>query len=168
MNLNTLETILVNLNHEDIDYLIAGGLAVNAHGYLRFTADIDLVIALNSKNIHKTFSILHRIGYQPQVPVTAEQFADDTLREQWINNKGMKVLNFWSDQHKDTPLDIFVYEPFDFKHEKQHCLEGEVLPDVSTRFVSIPTLIEMKKTAGRPKDKDDIQHLQWILEENEE
>jgi len=26
----------------------------------------------------------------------------------------------------------------------------------------------MKKVADRPKDMDDIQHLQWIMEQNEE
>ena len=29
----------------------------------------------------------------------------------------MVVLQLWSDLHRRTPIDVFVYEPFDFKKE---------------------------------------------------
>jgi len=44
-------------------------------------------------------------------------------------------------------------------------LQGELSPGVSVRFVSLPTLIEMKELANRPRDIDDIKHLKWIQEE---
>jgi hypothetical protein len=68
-------------------------------------------------------------------------------------------------RHRETPLDIFVYEPFDFDAEFAASLREELLPGLEVRFVSIPTLIKMKETANRPKDIDDIQHLRWILED---
>jgi hypothetical protein len=37
----------------------------------------------------------------------------------------------------------------------------------SLNAASIPTLIEMKELAGRPRDMDDIQHLKWLLEETQ-
>jgi len=48
------------------------------------------------------------------VPITAEQFADPALRQQWREEKRMLVLKFWSDAHRETPVDVFIYEPFDF------------------------------------------------------
>jgi hypothetical protein len=165
LKLETIETVVRALNNANIRYIIAGGLAVNAHGYLRFTADIDLVIALDQVNIIQAFKVLAEIGYTPQVPVTANQFADQKLRQQWISEKGMQVLNFWSETHKETTLDIFVSEPFEFDDEYNHCMEGELLPGLTTRFVSIPTLIKMKEVANRARDIDDIQHLRWIIEE---
>lgn len=165
MKLETIETVVRALNNANIRYIIAGGLAVNAHGYLRFTADIDLVIALDQENIIQAFKVLAEIGYTTQVPVTANQFADQKLRQQWISEKGMQVLNFWSETHKETALDIFVSEPFEFDEEYNHCMEGELLPGLTTRFVSIPTLIKMKEVANRARDIDDIQHLRWIIEE---
>ena len=39
------------------------------------------------------------------------------------------------------------------------------LNGAGVRFVSIPTLIAMKALANRARDRDDIEHLQMILEE---
>lgn len=165
MRLASLEAIVRALNGASVRYLVAGGLAVNAHGYLRLTHDIDLVIALDSGNILKAFEALRSIDYRPLVPITAEQFADPNMRQKWIDEKGMQVLNFFSDGHRETMLDVFVYEPFEFDVEYSSAMLGELLPRLSARFVSLPTLIRMKERANRPRDLDDIQHLRWILED---
>lgn len=165
MKLDAFEAVAKALNEAGVRYLVAGGLAVNAHGYLRFTADIDLVIALDTDNIATAFDALSRIGYRPTVPVTASQFADAAQRQRWIEEKGMQVLNFFSDRHRETAVDVFVYEPFDFHQEYEKALAGEIAPGLPARFVSIPTLIRMKEAAGRPRDLDDIQHLRWMLED---
>jgi hypothetical protein len=165
MKLRAFEAVAQALHDAQVRCLVAGGVAVNAHGYLRFTADIDLVIALDADNILRTFDALSKIGYRPTVPITSEQFADASQRQRWIAEKGMQVLNFFSDQHPESSVDIFVYEPFDFHQEFTAAMVGELLPGLSARFVSIPTLIRMKEAAGRPRDLDDIQHLRWILED---
>jgi len=165
MKLASFEAIVRTLNHAGVRYLVAGGLAVNAHGYLRFTQDVDLVIALDAGNIVRSFKALATLGYKPIVPITAEQFSNASLRQGWIDNKGMQVLNFVSDLHRETTIDIFVYAPFEFDAEYTISLQGELLPALQTRFVSLPTLIRMKETANRPRDLDDIQHLRWILED---
>ena len=41
---------------------------------------------------------------------------DPKQRQQWIEEKGMTVLNFHSDVHRETPVD-FVTAPFDFEEE---------------------------------------------------
>ena len=165
MKLASFEAVVAALQGAGVRYLVAGGLAVNAHGYLRFTHDVDLVIQLRPDNIIPAFRALASLGYQPRVPVTAEQFADEAQRRQWIGEKGMMVLNFHSDVHRETPLDVFVTEPFDFDREHEAAPNQELAPGSFVRFVSIPALIAMKEVAGRPRDVDDIQHLRWILEE---
>jgi hypothetical protein len=168
MKLSSFEAIARALNDAEVRYLVAGGLAVVAHGYLRFTADVDLVIALDPDNISQAFQALEAIGFRPRVPITAAQFSNQKLRHEWIDKKGMQVLNFWSDEHRETGVDVFVYEPFEFDAEYGTAMQGDLLPGLATRFVSIPTLIRMKETANRPKDLDDIQHLRWILEERDD
>ena len=117
MEVHSIETIVRALNGAKVKYLIVGGVAVVAHGYERFTRDLDLVIGLERKNIIRGLRALMTIGYQMRIPVTPEQFADPALREQWRREKNMVVLQLWSDIHRRTPIDVFVYEPFDFKKE---------------------------------------------------
>jgi len=76
VKLASIEAIVGTLNQTGVRYLVAGGVAVNAHGYLRFTQDMDLVIALDPANIVRAFDALSKLGYKPQVPITAEQFAN--------------------------------------------------------------------------------------------
>lgn len=165
MNLAALVTVIGELNAAEVRYLVADGLAVAAHGYLRFTADVDLVIQLDPHNITTAFGALGRLGYRPTVPVTAEQFADQSVRERWISERGMQVLNLYSERFRTTPIDVFASEPFDFDHEYAMAHAAELSPGTYVRFVSIPTLIRMKEVAGRPKDLDDIEHLRLILDE---
>ena len=168
MKLASLEALAGALNAAGVRYLIAGGLAVNAHGYVRFTHDVDLVIQLTSGNIIPAFAAFSSIGYRPMAPVTAKQFSDPAQRQQWISDKNMMVLNFQSDQHRETPVDVFVIEPFDFDAEYKISREQQLMPGLFVRFVSIPTLIAMKKVANRHRDVDDIQHLRWLAEEQRE
>jgi hypothetical protein len=161
----TLELIFRALNRAGVRYLVAGGLAVNAHGYQRLTADLDMVIQLDRANILAAFEALSELGYRPIVPVTSEQFSKPEQRRQWIEQKGMQVLNLSSNAHPDTTVDVFVTEPFDFDREYAVALRAEIAPKIEVRFVSVPTLISMKDAAGRPRDRDDIEHLRWILEE---
>ena len=166
MRLNSVEQIFRALNDAGVKYLVAGGLAVNAHGYLRFTKDVDFVLRLQADNIGRAFTALERIGYRPSVPVTGEQFADPEQRQSWIEKKGMQVLQFWSDAHRETPVDVFVTEPFPFDEEYRRALIKPLYGDIEVRFVSIPTLIRMKEVAGRAQDRIDIENLRLIQEEN--
>ena len=165
MKLDAFEEIARALRDARVRYLVAGGLAVNAHGYLRLTYDVDLVIQLKPRNILPAFSALARLGFQPSVPVTAEQFASAAQRASWIREKHMQVLNFRSDRHRPLTVDVFVREPFDFDREYRAALRGKLAPGLMVRFVSIATLIRMKKLANRPRDLDDIEHLRMIVKE---
>jgi hypothetical protein len=167
MRLQSFEAVVGALNAAGVRYLIAGGLAVNAHGYLRFTHDVDLVVQLLPKNVELMFQALELIDYRPIVPVVSREFADQETRNRWVEEKGMTVLSFNSEIHREMPVDVFVDMPFDFDAEFERSLQGEVLPGLSARFVSIATLINMKRAADRPRDRDDIEHLQWIVEESE-
>lgn len=159
MKLTSFEALAEALEKARVRYLIAGGLAVNAHGYLRFTKDVDIVVQLVTDNIVAAFNALSDLGYKPTVPISAEQFADGRLRESWIRDKGMQVLQFWSNGHRETPIDVFVHEPFDFDEEYERALVKPLNASLPVRFVSIRALIRMKEAAGRPQDHIDIDYL---------
>lgn len=165
MKLTTFKEIARSLNDADVRYIVVGGMAVVAHGYGRLTYDLDLVIQLNKENVLRTFSALKGIGYLPRVPVTAEQFGDNSTRQMFVSEKNMTVLSFFSDQYPETAVDVFVTEPFDFDSCYADSYNEEIDKDVTIRFVDLQTLITMKQVAGRDKDKDDIVHLRMISED---
>jgi len=168
METRSIEAIVEALNDGRVEYLIVGGLAVNAHGYERLTRDLDLVIGLESANISRGLRALMAIGYAPSIPVTAEEFADAANREMWRRDKNMLVLKLWSDAHRRTPIDVFVYEPFDFSAEFARAARMEVAEGLAAPFVTRETLIEMKRLASRPQDLADIAALEEVagLREN--
>src|SRR5260370_37726616 len=114
MKIEDVRTILRALNDADVRYLIVGGLAVVAHGYVRFTQDIDLVVQLERDNVLRAMNALTTIGYRPLIPVDAAQFADQTLRQQWRDEKGMIVFQLFNPHPETTRIVIFVMQPFTF------------------------------------------------------
>jgi hypothetical protein len=164
MKVASFEAIVTALNAAGVRFLVVGGVAVNAHGFLRTTQDVDLVIQLERANIEAAFKALAEIGYFPSVPVTAADFADPATRESWRAEKGMLVLKFWSDAHRETPLDVFVYHPFHFDAEYEKGLRGNAPDDPDARFLRIPALIAMKEEAGRDRDLIDIRKLREIAQ----
>ena len=165
LRLASFEAIVAALSESRIRYLVVGGLAVNAHGYLRFTKDVDLVLDLDAPELPRALMALKDMGYRPTVPVTIEAFADPAQRAEWIENQGMQVFQLWSDAHPETPIDIFASLPFPFDVEYGQALRKVLHGSREVRFVSISTLIEMKRRAGRPQDLVDVEHLRMRLED---
>ncbi len=160
MEVRSVEAIISALNSAEARYLIVGGLAVNAHGFVRLTRDVDIVLALNPENASRGLNALLAIGYRMSIPASAEDFANAEIREDWRRTKEMVVLKLWSDEHRRTPVDIFVYEPFEFARELTVATILEVCPGLRAPVVSLPTLLQMKRDAGRPHDLIDIEELQ--------
>lgn len=165
MNLTSLEAVAAALNRHRVRYLVVGGLAVAAHGYGRVTFDVDLVLHLEQENVRRAMDALESLGYRPVPPVAAREFADPAKREVWIRDKNMVVFSLRSDRHRETPIDLFVSEPFDFDREYARALVGELRPGMPIRFVHIETLIRMKEKAGREKDREDVRQLRLLMEE---
>jgi predicted nucleotidyltransferase len=44
IELRSVETVVKALNDANVEYIIVGGLAVNAHGFVRMTRNLDLVL----------------------------------------------------------------------------------------------------------------------------
>ncbi|MEO6971578.1 MAG: hypothetical protein ABI217_11880 [Chthoniobacterales bacterium] len=162
MEVRSVEAIVRALNEARVQYLIVGGLAVNAHGYERLTKDVDLVIGLEPDNITRGLHALIDIGYALSIPVTPEEFAEAERREEWRREKGMVVLKLWSDLHRRTPIDVFIYEPFNFSSEYAAAKWEPVLGSVLAPVVQYQILLKMKREAGRPQDLADIADLEEI------
>jgi len=56
VKLGSFDSLVRALDAASVRCFVAGGLAVNAHGYLRFTRDVDVVLQLSRENIEAAFS----------------------------------------------------------------------------------------------------------------
>ncbi len=163
MEARSVESILRALNEAGVRYLIAGGLAVVAHGYVRFTKDIDVVLSLDESNVRSAMSAFAKLGYRPTVAAARmEEFCDPVERRRWIEEKDAKVFQLFSDDHRMTPVDIFIEEPFDFAIAYARSMCADYSAGIIARFVALEDLVEMKRAAGRPQDLMDVEQLMLL------
>ena len=145
-------------------YLVAGGIAVNLYGIERATADIDIVLKVDEKNLSKFVRVAKKLGLQPRLPLALDDLIDGEKRKSWIVDKDMVVYSLYDAKNPFFLLDIFVQEPFHFEevYEKRKKIEFEntVIP-----LVPIKALIAMKENSDRPQDKADVFYLKKITED---
>lgn len=162
MQRRSVELIVTALNDRQVRYLIVGGLAVVAHGYVRFTADVDLVIDLETDNLRRALAALAGLNYRPRAPVPLEAFADPEARQAWVRDKGLTVFSLYSPDHAATEIDLFVEPPLDFARAYAAASWVDVADGLSASFISREDLITLKKLAGRPQDVDDVRRLEEL------
>ncbi len=157
------KSIFQELNKQKIDYFVVGGLAVNFHGVPRMTYDIDIMILLEAENVSKLVAKLTKWGYRPKVPINPKELTDEAKRKSWIQGKGMKAINFYSDVLPIGEIDIVFDSPIPYNELKGRAviieIEGEKIPTVS-----IHDLIKLKQKSGRKQDIADVEYLKIILE----
>lgn len=157
----SLEAIFAALERAQVRYLVVGGVAVVLHGHPRFTADLDLVLALEEANVRAAFGTLAALGYAPRAPVAAEDLADPERRAEWVRTKGITVFSLASAEHPATEVDLFVEEPFPFEQAYLRAVWAD-LGETRVPIAGIADLVEMKRRAGRPQDLEDVHHLEAI------
>jgi hypothetical protein len=161
---HSVEAIIGALNAALVRYLVAGGLAVVAHGYVRFTADVDLIIDLDSANVTRAMAALASLGYRPRAPVGLNEFADPAKRAQWVRDKGLTVFSLYSAEHPATEVDLFVEPPLDFDQAYRGAVQMEIASGVAATFVGLSDLLHLKQEAGRAQDLLDINMLRALGE----
>lgn len=166
VKLSSLEAIVSALGEAEVRYLIVDGLAVAAHGHGRVTFDLDLVVQLEDANLRCALDAFGSLGYMPVPPVSVEELTDPERRRRWVEEENMVVFSMRGDRHRETPLDICVEEPFDFDHEFDRAMIGEIGSGLEARLVCPETLIRMKEAAGCAKDLEDARQLRLRLEDS--
>jgi predicted nucleotidyltransferase len=159
-----IEVVLEALNQARVRYLVVGGVAVVLHGYLRTTADLDLVIQLERDNVLRAMDALTRLDYRPRAPVDPASLADAETRREWIRDKNLMVFSMWSTAHPALEVDLFVEEPFKFDEVYARALRVP-LERIEVTVVALEDLIALKRSAGRPLDEQDVIALESLRAE---
>ena len=155
------EEVFKEFQLRGVRYLVVGGMAVNLYGYVRLTMDLDIMIDLSDKNLSKAVDVMEKFGYTPRVPVNPHEFISEEKRDEWIKEKGAVVFTFIDLKKPFKQIDIFLSNPINFE-EAYSRREVMTIAGAKVSIASIDDLIKMKAATGRPRDMEDIHHLERI------
>ena len=154
--------LLQELQAAGVEYVLIGGLAVNAHGVIRSTKDVDICPAPDWGNLTRLAAWLREIGVRQlgvgQHGFEREDLPFDPTRAEDLAQGG----NF----RLETPLgvlDIMQWIPginADNAYATlAHDAETAVAFGIEIRVCSLEALLVMKRAAGRPQDLQDLDDL---------
>lgn len=148
--------ILAELNREEVEFLVIGGVAVGFHGYVRATKDVDIVPAPDPANLERLARLLRRLNAQIE---GAEEFEDDELPDP-LDPEVLGLGGNWVLRTRLGRFDIMQWIGEDALWEKlaPAAVEAEV-DGLTIRVVSYDDLVVLKEMAGRPEDLTDLQRL---------
>lgn len=168
--LDAAELIAV-LNRNGVDYVVIGGVALQAHGHVRTTQDLDVVAAWTQENMKSLAKALGELGAQLR-GVDADRLGIDLGSPKQLFEGGNFLLHT---RHGD--LDVFSVDGTPGAPRQYEDLHSRALPvDVRglTLLIAHPEdLIRMKTAASqfrdrpeakRQQDLDDIAVLTRLLE----
>jgi len=142
----TEKKLLRSLREHKVKFVVIGAWAFPAHGYNRYTGDIDIFIKPTRQNAVRTMQALQAVGYD----VVRDASVSIFLRTKVL------IRNY----SVETDIHPFVKGvTFDelWKNRVETEIEGEKV------FVpSLDDVIKMKVAAGRDKDKFDLIELRKI------
>ncbi len=153
--MESYEPLLRAFSENHINYLIVGGVAVNLHGYPRFTNDLDILLTLDRENLDKMATIMEDMGYLQRLPIAIQELSDEQKARAFIKEKGLTAYSFIHDKYPQFNVDVLVAESIDFERFSEHTMRAEVW-NIDVPVVSIDDLIAMKKNSGREKDVQDV------------
>lgn len=144
------KTILIQLLHAKVEFILIGGYAVIYHGYGRTTGDMDIWLKPDNENRDKLITVMEMQG------ILKEDL--DKIR----NTDFTQTLAF----HIDEPprrvdfLTKIVGVTFQEADARKRLLP---LGNLSVPVLHLEDLIVNKLLSGRAKDKADVEELQKIM-----
>ncbi|MCF7844634.1 MAG: nucleotidyl transferase AbiEii/AbiGii toxin family protein [Kiritimatiellales bacterium] len=146
------------LDKAKIDYIIVGGVAMNLLGCPRFTNDIDILLALDKKNMQAMKDAMQELGYEQRIPLAIEELGDEQKAKKFVEEKNLLAYTFYHPKEPLYSLDIIVDASLHFSHYKKNIVHKDVW-GLSLPVVSIDDLIGLKQETNREKDSLDIAML---------
>jgi len=138
-----LRELLARLIEAEVRFILVGGLAVNAWGYLRATRDVDFVPDPDAGNLARLDALLRELGGKVDV---------GTLVATELGQ--VDILQGLPQVPRFAALEAMA---------KEVDLDGLVV-----RVCSLEHLIEMKRSSERPRDREDLAALEAVQDDGQE
>ena len=135
------------LNKAGVDYIMVGGWAVNMHGYIRATIDLDIWIMADCANARKVYAALLDFG-APIADIAPEDFAiDGTIFQIGVAPCRIDIIN---------KIDGLTYADASPRAVMKN-IDG-----IPVRILSLEDLVANKRASGRTKDLADAEILEGL------
>lgn len=147
------DQLLRRLSEAGVEFVLVGGLAVNAWGVVRGTKDVDVVVASDPENLKRIAKVAVEIHGHVQ---TGESFFSTpfSIAAQLASGERVAIETEFGVLDIVQGLDgVPSYDEL-----RSSAIETEIL-DVKVSVCSIEDLRRMKRAAGRPRDSVDLEDL---------
>jgi hypothetical protein len=148
------EQILRVLGEHRVDYVVVGGVAVQTHGYIRATQDVDIVPAPDLANLSRLGEALAALGarlHRAARPV-------DITDPQVLKRAALVPLLTIHGRLDLLSIESTAGMPSSYSELRERALEVR-LDDTTVPVVALDDLIKMKKVAARDIDRVDLRAL---------
>jgi hypothetical protein len=141
----TMRRLAQRLETEGIPYAVIGGMALAAHGYVRMTLDVDILLA--PEGLANFREKLVGKGYVADFPGAAKSFRDTET------NVKVEIITAGEFPGDGLPKPVCFPEP-----------EGQTVEQDDVLIINLDKLIELKLASGlsathRMRDLADVQDL---------
>lgn len=154
------EPLLSVLVSRKVVFIVVGGYAVAAHGFVRATKDIDICPETSDANLENLADALRELDAEP---IGLDDFSADEFDLQ-PDLAGLKWGGNWTLKTKFGRLDVLQHikglgeDGGGWKELSRHAITRDFLGH-QCLFCSYEDLLAMKQGAGRPQDEVDIKSL---------
>ena len=154
------EEILARLVVAGVRFVVIGGLAARAHGSTSNTQDLDICFARDRENLERLAAVLR------DITAIRRGLPSDAPAMPPLDARTLRATSLLTMDTRFGPFDVLANpDPgFDYETLLAGSEEAEVL-GVPIRFAGLDDLIAMKRAAGRPKDRVELEILGALREE---
>lgn len=148
-----LRELLKRLTEAEVRFVLVGGLAMNAWGYMRATRDVDVVPDPSTENLAKLDTLLTELG--GKVDAGGRLLGADAIST--FLRVGDRTLVVTELGTVDVLQGLPQMPTFDELDPEASDVDIEGL---SVRVCSLDHLLSMKRASKRPRDRDDLEALE--------
>jgi predicted nucleotidyltransferase len=155
-----LRELLERLTGAEIRFVLIGGLAVNAWGYLRATRDVDVVPDPDPENLARLEGLLREVG--GRVDVGGQLLSADAIST--FLKTGDRTLVATNLGQVDVLQGLPQVPSF---AELEGGATDVEIGGLVVRVCSLEHLLAMKRASTRLRDRDDVEALEAAQEKGE-
>ena len=152
------DEILKTLLDHQVRFVLIGGLASQVHGSPSLTGDVDICFDLDGDNLDRLSGALASMA-------AIRRDLAGGIRAP-IDQRSLRAGDVFTLSTRFGDLDLLAHpDPhLDFKILQSRSIAAEIF-GMEIRVASLTDLIEMKRAAGRPKDRIELEILGALREE---